>query len=206
MYNSKYVAKKVYISNMRKRINSVVRTIVRDIIYIFKKHKNGEFELPEDLPTEDLVYDFDKLPTSLTISLSLIQDDTINTTDINGEYYVGDDVIVLIIITNPKKENTLIYELIGELNEIVRHELEHLIQDYSGYIFPDEEPDEPKEYYTQKHELKALRKGFKRKSKVMRKDYEFLIREWFEKNKHKHTLSQEETKFVIDKILLELPD
>lgn len=186
---------------MRKRIDSVVRAIVKDIVYVFKTHKNGDFELPEDISDEEMVYDFDKLPTTFSVTLSITNDDSINTVDIDGNYYDDEDVIEIMIVTNPNKHNELIYELIGELNELIRHELEHLIQVYTGYIFPDREPEDPKEYYTQKHELQALKKGFKRKSKVVKKNYELLIRDWFEKNEHKHNLSQKDVGYVIDRIL-----
>ena len=40
------------------------------------------------------------------------------------------------IIYNPDNKLTILYDMIGELNELVAHELKHLEQMDSGYKFP----------------------------------------------------------------------
>jgi hypothetical protein len=57
------------------------------------------------------------------------------------------------------------------------------------------------EYYTQDHELDAQYEGFKRMSKITRKPFELLVKDWFENNKDIHQMSDEESKLVVDKIL-----
>ena len=68
---------------------------------------------------------------------------------------------------------------------------------------PTREPKKPINYYSQSHELSAQRKGFKRRSKLAKFDYETLVRNWFEDNKHKHRLNPEEAEKVIQRIISE---
>jgi hypothetical protein len=48
-----------------------VRTIVKDIVSIFKKNDEGEFYLPEDIKDEEF-YDFNNIDSTLTIELTII--------------------------------------------------------------------------------------------------------------------------------------
>ena len=183
------------------KLDSVVRSIVKDLVKVFKNNKEGVFELPEDLYPEIYTYSFTKLESDISVSIELVQDETVETIDVDGDYYDDESLIDIVVISNPKKNKQVIYELIGELNELIRHELEHLKQFERGYEFPDEEPSDSQGYYTQKHELDALRKGFKRRSKLEGKKYDELIRNWFKKNYHEHKLTENQEKFVIDRIL-----
>lgn len=185
------------------RLDNVVRTIVRDIITLYKNKKVGEYGLPEDLRPEQLTYDFERIPDPISIFLDLSQDDKIETFDLDADYYRDDDLIHVTISYNPEKHQKITYELIGELNEVIMHELEHIKQYERGYDFPKKEPKKPEKYYTQQHELEALRKGFSRGSKVRKMNYEDLVRNWFVKYKNKHNLSPNQIEFVVSKILSE---
>ena len=92
-------------------------------------------------------------------------------------------------------------ELHFELNELIRHELEHIIQIERGDDIPEKEPKQPIKYYSQPHELQAQIAGFKRRAKKERKPLEDVIRNWFEKNKSKHRLSLKNVEVVINRIL-----
>ena len=91
--------------------------------------------------------------------------------------------------------------MIGELNETLRHELEHIYQYQKGYKFPKKEPTSPIKYYLQPHELEAQRAGFKRIAKLQKKPLIDVIRNWFNKNQKRHRLSDKEVEKVIKKIL-----
>ena len=49
--------------------------------------------------------------------------------------------------------------MVGEINELIAHELEHAYQEYYGEFDRDyddeEEIEDPYEYYTQEHEIPA---------------------------------------------------
>jgi len=182
------------------KFDSVVRKLVKDIISVVKYQKNGEFGLPEDLSSEEIFYKFPHLETEFSVFLDLQQDDNVDTVDVDGDYYPEDELIYITIKTNPFKKNQILHELTGELNELIRHELEHIKQNEEGYEFPDETED-PELYYTQKHEIDAQRKGFMRRARKENRSYEDLVRTWFDKNKHKHKLEPHQIESVIKKIL-----
>lgn len=185
------------------RYDSVVRRIVRDIITIVKKGKDGEYGLPEDLYDDQMEYEFPQIENPFSIFLEISTDDSVDGFDVDGEYYNDDDVISVEIITNPTYGQEILQDLIGELNEIIRHELEHIKQHQQGYKFPSREPKSPEKYYTQQHELEAQRAGFKRRSKGEKIDYETLVRRWFDDNPYKHRMNKDQAEKVIQKILQE---
>jgi hypothetical protein len=186
---------------LEDKYDSVVRKLVRDIVSIFYHNRKGEFLLPEDIDSEETEYDFPQLESSLQIYLDLSEDDSVEGFDVEADYYREEDLINISIVSNPRFGDSIIQELVGELNEVIRHEIEHISQHEMGYKFPKKEPTNPLKYYSQAHELEAQRAGFKRRSRKEKIDYENLIRQWFENNKSKHKLSPQEVEIVVKKIL-----
>ena len=186
------------------RMDGVVRSIVRNIISIYKNNKEGEFELPEDLDPERLVYEFPRVSEEFSVFLDLSLNKYIEDFDIDGDYYEEDNTIYITIITNPNKKNEILQDVIGELNEVIRHELEHLKQIERGYEFPDEDPKDPFDYYLQKHETQAQKKGFKRRSRKEKKDFETIVRNWFKKYHYKHNLNPDQIEIIVNRILSEV--
>jgi hypothetical protein len=183
------------------RFDNAVRTVVQDIIAFFKYQREGEFGLPEELRDDELTYKFPDMETEFSIFLDLQLDDTVQGVDVDADYYRDDDLIYLTIISNPKDGYTNLKELTSELNEVLRHEFEHIKQMEQGYKFPKKEPTDPYKYYTQPHELEAQRAGFRRRAKGERVDFETLVRNWFSKNPHKHNLNPTQQEKVIQKII-----
>lgn len=182
------------------QLDKTTRTLVQDVIGFFKHQREGEFGLPEDFDDGRMVY---KLPgfENFSVFLDLQQSDDVETVDVDGDLYYDDDMIYLTIISNPDAGYTILDELTKELNEVIRHELEHIKQYQSGYQFPKKEPKSPEKYYTQQHELEAQRAGFKKRAKSEKADFETLVRSWFKKNPHKHNLKPEQQEKVIQQIL-----
>ena len=185
------------------KYSNVIRHVVKDILKVFKHQKEGEYQLPEDISTEeeDMVYDFPQLGSSFTVNLILSLNDEIDTVDVDGEYYEDDDSIDIRIESNPNLDRETLEELHFELNELVAHELQHLIQRDDGYVFPKKETKKSLKYYTQPHEIDAQITGFKRRAQKERKPYEDVVRSWFKRNQLKHQLTQDEMGVVINKLL-----
>jgi hypothetical protein len=181
------------------KMDSVTRKIVSDIITFVKTQKDGEFELPGDI-SDDMVYSFPQLDTQFSVDLSLKESSDVETFVADAEFSKDDDTIFISIIFNPEVGNNILYNLAGELNELVAHELTHIKQHERGYEFP-KEPKKPKKYYSQEHELEAQLAGFKRKAKIQGKPLEDVMIDWFEKNKFKHNLKPKQVKSIISKIL-----
>ena len=182
------------------KYDNVTKQLVKDVLTTIKYQKEGEFTLPEDISGE-MTYNFPKLDTEFTIELNLTISDDVETVDVDGAYYPEDDVIGIEIITNPNLNREILEELYYELNELIRHELEHVIQFDRGDNIPKKEPKQPIKYYSQPHELQAQIAGFKRRAKKERKPLEDVIRSWFEKNQFKHRLSPKNIEVIINRIL-----
>jgi len=174
------------------------RTVVRDITNKVKNKKRGFFYLPKDGD----MYSFTNLPFSFSVELTLKIDKTLDSYLLNGYYVPDEDVMEILITFNPQKIESHLYELVGDLNELVSHELEHGLQEYRGETLKNESVSmNPLKYYTQSHEISAQYKGFKRLSKLTNKPLSEVAKKWFTKNKDIHNLTEKETKLVIERVL-----
>jgi hypothetical protein len=175
-----------------------IRTVVKDVISTIKNKKGGFFYLPSDNDE----YFFTNLSFTFSVELTLKIDRSLDKFMINGYYVPDEDVIEILIIFNPDNIQKQLYELVGELNELVAHELEHASQEYKGeFTNKGKEPEGSLDYYTQEHEIPAQYRGFKRLSKLTKKPMEVVAKEWFDKNKDIHGLTKDEVKVVMDKVL-----
>ena len=187
------------ITESKSEKRDVVRKLVRDIITIFKKEGEGEYDLPTDINGEDYYY-FNNLNTEFNLELRIVKTDNVDGFELDGGYYEDDDVMEIEILFNPNFFPQQLYDLVGELNETVRHELQHLIQYEQGETHsPDESSSEI--YYTQPHELDAQVAGLKRLSKLRKQPFEKVTRDWFIKNVNKHGMDEKTSERVIQRIL-----
>jgi len=178
-----------------------IRKIVRDVISVFKKNDEGNFYLPEDVNGEEF-YDFDKIKAILTIELTIIIDDEIDKFEVNADWISDDDVIELTINYNSENKNKLLYDLSGELNEIIAHEIRHIDQETTGsYNTKVRKGQKGKKYYTQPHELDAQIFGFKRISKLTKTPFDVVVKRWFNTHSNLHQMNDTDVKYVIKKIM-----
>lgn len=193
--------KKVILEKAQKA--SYIREIVRDIITIFKKEDAGEFYLPEEF-NEDIPYY--ELPSSV-IAVELIIEPSNDVDDFltNANFYRDEDIIVVKIVYNSNKKNKILYNLIGELNEIIAHELRHQHQRDTGLFDLDNTTSNEEEdgfiHYSKPEEIDAQVDGFKRMRDVTKRPFEELVRNWFRTHQTIHSMNPEDTKKVIDLIL-----
>lgn len=184
------------------KYDSLTRQIVKDIITVYKNKKKGKVTLPKYLRNNEEFYQTMAFDEVFSVNLILGIDGDVENFDVDGEYY-HDENIDIKILTNPDADNSILWDLAGELNEVVRHELEHIKQYEAGYKFP-KAPKNPEKYYSQSHELEAQRAGFKRQSKIQKTDFETLVRDWFKINPHKHRLNPKQIEKVIQRIITEV--
>ena len=180
----------------------VTRTIVRDIINVFKNEEEGEFYLPNYIDDNREIYDFPGIGIDLAVELVVEINDTIETFKVDANYFRDDEIIQIIIEYNPKNKRTSLYDLVGELNEVIAHEFRHTQQKRKGTFNLDvPEETDPFKYYTQEHELDAQRFGFKRLAKITKTPFDVIVKRWFQTHKDVHNLNDEQVKEVISKIL-----
>ena len=199
-FSNENVKEPTQITESKTMKRNIVRKIVGDIVNVFKERGEGEYSLPEDI-SEDFTYSFDNLNTEFNLELTISKSDTVNGYEIDGGYYDEEDMMEIEIIYNEKYFPQQMYDLVGSLNETIRHELQHLIQYDRGDKIPKNPTDDPKKYYLQPHELDAQVEGLKRISKLRNQPIEESTREWFNKNKNRHKLDDKYQEKVIQRIL-----
>jgi hypothetical protein len=187
---------------MEGKYDRIVRQIVNDIISLYKTKSFGEYQLPDDVRETESYYNYPELNKGYSLNLSIKKSEDIETFEIEGDLFYKDDVIDIEILVNPNSGNEILNDLVNELNEVVRHEIEHILQ-YQGGRRAKKEILDPLKYYTHKYEIGAQRAGFKRRARREKNDMETLVRNWFKKYPHKHDLTPLQQEKVIQKILSE---
>jgi hypothetical protein len=184
-----------------KKRRNVIRTLVKDIITVFKSEDEGEYYLPNYLDKEDF-YNFLDFNHDLVVELNLIEDTSLGGFKLDANLWRDEDVIEVTITYDPNIKNNITFKLIGELNEVIGHEIRHIDQKYRN-LFDINVPEEkdPYKYYTQPHEIDAQVFGFRRLSKLTKQPFEVVVKEWFDTHEDVHKLNADEVDDVISKIL-----
>ena len=182
----------------QKKSREATRQVVRDIINTVKRKKSGTFYLPEDD-----YYSFSNIPEDFSVELTLKKTKKMDGIKVNANYVPDEQVIEILILFNPDNLEKNLYNLLGSLNELITHELEHLHQDSKGEIDVDFDSEslDPLEYYTQPHEIEAQVKGFRRISNLRKQPFETTVNDWFDTHKEIHRLSDSERQEVIGKLM-----
>ena len=185
------------------RRRDVIRQIVKDLILIFKENEEGDFYLPEYFEDRNMIYTFPGFSEDLIVEFKMSVNESINNFTVDANYYNNEDIIEVNLEYNPKNKRTMMYDLIGELNEIVAHEIRHVDQKNKGMFDLSKKDDEdPYKYYQQPHEMDAQIFGFNRLSKLTRKPFEEVVRNWYETHKDLHRLTDSQSEKIINKLLM----
>jgi hypothetical protein len=200
--NLKEIVKKELL-NEQGRKRDVIRKVIKDIVNVYKNEDEGEFYLPEYFEDRDeMVYDFMTMGESFIVELILEINDEIKDFRVNAEVYNDDHLIKLVVQYNSEMKERILYDLIGELNEVIAHELRHITQDIRGtFVSKSYRGKDPVKYYTQPKELDAQVFGFNRLSKLTRTPFEEVVSRWFETHRDIHQLDDKGIKTVISKLL-----
>ena len=181
------------------RRREVIRAIVKDIISVFKQEEDGEFYLPNYINDDKDFYNFTNFENNLSVEVSINPNIDVDDFIVDGNYWGSDDIMEIIIDYNPDVKSKILYDLVGELNQVVAHEIRHIDQrNKKTFNLDGPEEEDPYKYYTQPHEIDAQVFGFKRLSKIAKKPYEMVVKNWFDKHKDIHRLSNKEMENVID--------
>jgi len=186
--------------NPTNQLNDLTKLLVGDILKVISENEFGEFSLPEYFGDENLMVYTQHPIDGFTLDLDLEISEDVNDFEVDGDLYYDDDVIYINVVLNPNLPKDDMIDLTGELIETVRHEIEHIRQINDGMKMP-EEIEESEKYYTQEKEIGAQRAGFKMMSEVKNVNFETIVRNWFDKYQHKHSLTEEQKERVIQEIL-----
>jgi len=184
------------------RRRDVIRAVVKDIIKLYKEEDEGEFHLPNYYDEENDFYEFPNLGEAFLIEVILEQNEDLESFKVNADYYHNEGIIEVTIEYNPNNKTRITYDLVGELNEVIAHEIRHIDQKVKGtFDLNVDDVEDPYEYYTQPHELDAQVFGFKRLSKITKTPIDVVVKRWFKTHKDVHRLTDEQATDVISKIL-----
>jgi hypothetical protein len=194
------VRKELLSEQGRKR--DVIRKVIKDIVTVYKNEDEGEFYLPEYFEDRDeMVYDFMTMGESFNLELILEINDEIPNFRVNAEIYNDEHLIKLVVQYNSEMKERILYDLIGELNEVIAHELRHITQDIRGtFVSKSYRGKDPVKYYTQPKELDAQVFGFNRLSKLTRTPFDEVVNRWFDTHRDIHQLDDKGIKTVIRKL------
>lgn len=197
------VKKKILIESYK--YDSLIRQIVKDIVTVYKNEGDGEYYLPEDVNEDEFEYYLKDI--SVTVELIIEPSETVDGYMLNADYYSDDDVVIVKIIYNPETKLKVLYDMIGELNELLAHELRHNYQKNTGMFRFGVEPQEVEgyKYYTKPKEIDAQYYGFKRMAKITGKPFNELVVNWFKKNKDIHQMNDTDVLRVIRRLLSYTP-
>jgi hypothetical protein len=165
--------------------NNLIRNIVREISFEIKKDLHGKRK--KNIGTYDIGMD-EPVGVVLFVNPTPNKDENVKPLDIQGYWDEDENQIEIDVDIADDADMDVMYELIGELNDVVTHEFQHAKQTKRGYEFPDVEYKQPKRYYLQQHEIEAQVAGFKRKAKLQKRPIEVVIREYFEKRNIRKSL------------------
>jgi len=172
-----------------------LRDIIRDIIFKIKK----DYKKPK-------TYKFNRIdpgfgnPFNMEIVMNKGKDydnTFLKPYDMEGFWDDDTDTLELFLNIDPKANQSFLYNLIGDLNDFISHELTHKRQYERGDMIPKRKITKPETYYTQPHEIEAQMIGFKRKSKITNQPLETVVRDYFNKRRAKYKLTDK----IIDRIV-----
>ena len=172
-----------------------LRDIIRDIIFKIKE----DYKKPK-------TYKFNRInpgfgnPFDMEIVMNKGKDydnTFLKPYDMEGFWDDDTDTLELFLNIDPKADQSFLYNLIGDLNDFISHELTHKRQYERGDMIPKRNITRPETYYTQPHEIEAQMIGFKRKSKLTNQPLENVVRDYFNKRRAKYKLTDK----IIDRIV-----
>lgn len=157
------------------------RTIVRDIIKIVRTGEVGSYELPLEINGED----YYKHDLSVYFDWNKEWKENNQKYFVDGNYDDETSTMQVVLFINEDYYPELLYDLIADLNDIVRHEYEHHMQNLgfrpgeeSNFVDADDQPTNY-EYYLQKHEIPAVLQGLRRVIKLRKISFEEALDDWY---------------------------
>jgi hypothetical protein len=188
------------ILNEVKMPRNVVRQVVRDLTKVIKEKESGTFYFP--MEEEQDFYEFNDYPVDFSVELTIKFDDSIDRFKINGSYSLDDEVVEVLLLVNPEKLKSQMYDIIGELNILVAHELEHGLQQYyDEFPLKKKNTKSGKKYYTSPEEIPAEVQGFRRLAKLKDVPFKEVVKDWFKDNRDIHKMNEKDEDYVIQKLL-----
>jgi hypothetical protein len=160
------------------RYDSATRKVVKDVMTVIKKTEGYPDDtfvhvlLPNDLDGTDM-YEMDKADITFNVEVNVGRNDNVDGFKIESFKVKEEDVLEFNMVINRNQEPDVYEAMYMKLQEDVRHEMEHLLQDWGRGDRPpvsdeDHEGETTYQHHTRLEEVPALVQGFYRRAKKMR--------------------------------------
>ena len=160
------------------RYDSATRKVVKDIMTVIKKTEGYPDDtfvhvlLPNDLDGTDM-YEMDKADITFNVEVNVGRNDNVDGFKIESFKVKEEDVLEFNMVINRNQEPDVYEAMYMKLQEDVRHEMEHLLQDWGRGDRPpvsdeDHEGETTYQHHKRLEEVPALVQGFYRRAKKMR--------------------------------------
>lgn len=199
------------------RYDAITRKVVQDVMHVVTNTKGNEeevvqAELPNTIRSEEYEYLQEGLGFSVELNVhhQYLYHDR-NALKESDAYFVdaaiaeGDDnVIMLTVVVDPTWEPQIYEKLFYKLQEVVRHEIEHLTQ--SGYYRIEDRPKSTTStaklktvygHHKHKIEVPALVHGFYRRAKIEKRPIDEVMIEDLDSEIEKGNLSKKQAENLL---------
>ena len=188
---------------LQKKGDQLTRKVVKDILHILKTEKvlDDLYILPDHVSGVD-GDEYTRGDLEFNVTLHILQNpnqDRAFMVDANmgGDF---DDEIEVIISLGPKFGQGDYEQVQGFLNDYVRHEIEHVIDALEGNEVETPQGLSPFEYYTQPHEVRAQKAGFKRRAKIEKRPVEDIVKDYIEYRQSIDKLTDDEKNALVTQL------
>jgi hypothetical protein len=172
-----------------------IRTVIRDIVTVLKSGKTDEIMLPYDLNGQES-YEIMNFPEfDVFLDIRQVNFDEIKSGAdflIQSSYVSEGQQLQILIQYVPDRLQKSLHSIVGNLNDDIAHELQHLRQDVEGRLDITTYRGSNVGYFLQPDEIEAQYRGLKRKSKIMGLPMIDVVDDWFENNSKRFRLSDKD--------------
>lgn len=189
------------------RYDSATRKVVKDIMTVIKKTEGYpddtfvHIQLPNDLDGTES-YQMVHANIEFNVEVNVGRKDNVDRFKIDSFKIQEEDVLEFNIILNRNKEPNIYEDIFMKLQEDVRHEMEHLLQDWGRGDRPapstgDHEGETTYQHHTRLEEVPALVQGFYRRAKKMRLPLDEIMTKDLDNEIEQGNLTTEEAKELL---------
>ena len=166
------------------------------------KGSQGALETLNDLNGDD-EYEMDKAEISFGVEVNIKRTDTVMTYEIQSFKIKDEDTLQFVMLINPKKEPEVYRDMYMKLQEDVRHEMEHILQDWGRGDRPEPSDEEFEDETTYEHhsrleEVPAMVQGFYRRAKLEKRPLDEIMTEDLDDEIEKGNLTKQEAEELLN--------
>jgi hypothetical protein len=181
-----------------------IRTVIRDIVTVLKSGKTDEIMLPYGLNGQESyeIMNFPEFDVFLDVRQVDFEEIKSGADFLIQSGYVSEGQQLQILIQYvPDRLQKSLHSIVGNLNDDIAHELQHLRQDVEGRLDITDYKGPNVGYFLQPDEIEAQYRGLKRKSKIMRLPMIDVVDDWFENNSKRFRLSDKDVSKIKSAIM-----